>query len=91
MDVGSCCSIGEGVTILLGGEYRKVFKVSPGLGDFGFSRGDVTIGHDVWLASGVTVLSGVTIGHGAVVVAGALATAVEDLRRTGENALTVRP
>ena len=38
------------------------------------SRGDVSIGHDVWLGSQCFVLSGVTIGHGAVVAARAVVT-----------------
>ncbi|MDP3257864.1 MAG: antibiotic acetyltransferase, partial [Bosea sp. (in: a-proteobacteria)] len=38
------------------------------------SRGDVTIGHDVWLGSKSMILSGVTIATGAVVAARAVVT-----------------
>jgi len=34
----------------------------------------VTIGRDVWLATGATVLAGVTVGDGAVVAAGSVVT-----------------
>lgn len=37
-------------------------------------RGDLVLGHDVWLGYRATVLAGVTIGHGAVVAAGAVVT-----------------
>jgi acetyltransferase-like isoleucine patch superfamily enzyme len=35
-------------------------------------KGPITIGHDVWLATGCLILSGVTIGNGAVVAARAV-------------------
>ena len=35
------------------------------------SRGDTTVGHDVWLGYRALVMPGVTIGHGAVVAAAA--------------------
>lgn len=38
------------------------------------SKGDVTIGNDVWLGYGATILSGVTIGDGVVVGANAVVT-----------------
>jgi carbonic anhydrase/acetyltransferase-like protein (isoleucine patch superfamily) len=31
------------------------------------TRGDVIIGHDVWIGNGATILSGVHIGNGAVI------------------------
>jgi acetyltransferase-like isoleucine patch superfamily enzyme len=39
----------------------RAIKGHPG------TKGDVTIGHDVWLGAGAVILSGVTIGNGAVV------------------------
>jgi acetyltransferase-like isoleucine patch superfamily enzyme len=36
------------------------------------TKGDVAIGHDVWIGSGAVILSGVTIGTGAVVAARAV-------------------
>ena len=83
--IGRYCSIADRVEILLGGNHRTdwvstyPFAAMPGLwpgvaapAAYHASRGDVTIGHDVWLGSGATILSGVTVGHGAVVGAHAL-------------------
>jgi virginiamycin A acetyltransferase len=39
------------------------------------SRGDTTVGHDVWFGYQAMVLPGVTIGHGAVVAAGSVVAA----------------
>ncbi len=36
------------------------------------TRGDITLGHEVWLGAGCIILSGVTIGSGAVIGAGAV-------------------
>ena len=33
------------------------------------TRGNVTVGHDVWIGSGVSIMSGITIGDGAVIAA----------------------
>jgi hypothetical protein len=38
------------------------------------TRGDVTIGHDVWIGSQAMIMSGVSIGHGAVIAARAVVT-----------------
>ena len=77
LTIGRYCSIADKVEILLGGDHRLDWvstfpfaafpEVWPSAEDGGYhaSRGDVTIGHDVWLGSGVMILSGVTIGHGA--------------------------
>jgi len=85
LTIGRYCSISDKVEILLGGNHRAdwgttyPFSALPGLWplaprtqDYHASRGDVTIGHDVFLGSGAIVLSGVTIGHGAVVAAHAV-------------------
>lgn len=87
LTIGRYCSIADKVEILLGGNHRTdwattyPFTALPGLwpsapktDDYHTSRGDVSIGHDVWLGSGVTILSGVTVGHGAVVAAQAVVT-----------------
>ncbi|MFB9660516.1 CatB-related O-acetyltransferase [Glycomyces mayteni] len=39
------------------------------------SRGDTTVGNDVWFGNNVTVMPGVTIGDGAIIATGALVTA----------------
>ena len=80
--VGKFCSIGPKVTIVLGGNHR-----SDWITTFPFSaldplalhipghphtRGDVVLGHDVWIGLGATILSGVRIGNGACVGAHAV-------------------
>ena len=85
LTIGRYCSIADKVEILLGGDHRidwastYPFAAMRGLwpeveapADYHASRGDVSIGHDVWLGSGCMILSGVTVGHGAVVAAHAV-------------------
>jgi virginiamycin A acetyltransferase len=85
--IGRYGSIADGVEILLGGNHRldwattypfpemaRLWPAASGLPGSDASRGDVIIGHDVWLGSQCMVLSGVTIGHGAVVAARAVVT-----------------
>lgn len=87
LTIGRYCSIADKVEILLGGDHRLdwvstyPFAAMTGLfpdagapADYHASRGDVTIGHDVWLGSGCMILSGVSVGHGAVVAARAVVT-----------------
>jgi acetyltransferase-like isoleucine patch superfamily enzyme len=87
LTIGRYGSIADDVNILLGGNHRTDFVTTypfgaipalwpeaAGRSDFAVSRGDVVIGHDVWLGSGCMILSGVTIGHGAVVAARAVVT-----------------
>ena len=87
LTIGRYCSIADGVEILLGGDHRLdwittyPFAAMGGLWpdadaprDYHASRGDVVIGHDVWLGSGCMILSGVSVGHGAVVAARAVVT-----------------
>jgi acetyltransferase-like isoleucine patch superfamily enzyme len=80
--IGSFCSIGNEVTIFLGGEHRTDWLTTFPLGSLyersrrqaglPATKGDVVIGNDVWIGYGATVLSGVTIGNGAVIAAGAV-------------------
>ena len=85
LTIGRYCSVADQVEILLGGNHRidhattYPFAALPGLwpgqkqsGESHASKGDVVIGHDVWLGSGCMILSGVTIGHGAVIGAKAV-------------------
>lgn len=82
--IGKFCSIAGGVKILLGGNHHtswvSTFPFSqrfPGAAYYpqsSFTRGDVLIGHDVWIGTGGVILSGVTIGHGAVIGAGSIVT-----------------
>ena len=79
--VGKFCSLAMGSTFVLGGSHRTEFASTfafshmtgeAGPSDRTRSRGNVTIGSDVWIAANATVLSGVTVGDGAVVGAGSV-------------------
>ncbi len=87
LTIGTYGSIADDVNIMLGGNHRTDFITTypfgampalwpkaAGRNDYAVSRGDVVIGHDVWLGSGCMILSGVTVGHGAVVAARAVVT-----------------
>jgi acetyltransferase-like isoleucine patch superfamily enzyme len=90
LDIGKFSSIGEGITVLLGGNHRldwvTTYPFPHGVGaillydkvdrtlQHHATRGDVIIGNDVWIGQGVTILSGVTIGDGSVIGAGAMVT-----------------
>ncbi len=90
--IGSFVSIAEGVKIFVGGNhpvewvstfpFRAAFGLEGALRDgIPASKGDVVIGHDVWIAAGATILSGVHIGNGAVIGAGAVV--ARDVRSYG--------
>jgi acetyltransferase-like isoleucine patch superfamily enzyme len=83
--IGAFCSIARGVEIFVGGNHRsdwvstfpfRWFFDMPGANRDGHpaTRGDVTIGNDVWIGVGATIMSGVRIGDGAVVGARAVVT-----------------
>lgn len=82
LKVGRYCSIAGNVTIFLGGNHRSdwittypfsIFRESAKhLTGVSVSKGDVIIGHDVWLGEGSVIMSGVKIGNGAVVGASAV-------------------
>jgi virginiamycin A acetyltransferase len=85
--IGSFCSIGPQVSIVLGNHRPELVTTYPLKTLAAFwpeaedvpeddhaTRGDVVIGSDVWIGAGAMILSGVRIGHGAVVAAGALVT-----------------
>ncbi len=80
LTIGSFCSIAGEVMFVLNADHRMdtvstfPFKARY-LGEAeGITKGDITIGDDVWLGFRATILSGVTIGQGAVVAAGAVVT-----------------
>jgi acetyltransferase-like isoleucine patch superfamily enzyme len=80
--IGKFCSIAEDVTILLGGEHRTdwvttfpfniLFEDAADFLGHPATKGDVTIGNDVWIGTRSLILSGVTIGDGAVIAADSL-------------------
>lgn len=82
--IGSFCSIASGVKIFLGMNHRTdwittypfsaFFDAASHIKNSSISKGNVTIGSDVWLCANCTILSGVNIGHGAVVGTGAVVT-----------------
>jgi acetyltransferase-like isoleucine patch superfamily enzyme len=83
LTIGKYCSFAHGSVILLGGEhdadavstypFTEVFppadrtrRAEPR------TKGNVSIGHDVWVGLGAMIMSGVTIGDGAVIAARAV-------------------
>jgi acetyltransferase-like isoleucine patch superfamily enzyme len=87
LKIGKFCSIAEGVEILLGGNHRpdwvttypfnaisSYWPEAAEIQGHPATRGDVIIGHDVWIGNYATILSGITIGNGAVIGAGAMVT-----------------
>ena len=82
LHIGKYGSIAPDVRIMMGGNHRPDWVTTypfsvldhrahhiPGQP---MSKGDVVLGHDVWLSQGCLIMSGVTIGHGAVVAANAV-------------------
>jgi acetyltransferase-like isoleucine patch superfamily enzyme len=89
VSVGSFVSIGSDVVMIPGGNHRTDWVTTSGLRillelpkvpDDGYpaTKGDISIGNDVWIGYGATILSGVAIGHGAVI--GARAVVARDVR-----------
>jgi acetyltransferase-like isoleucine patch superfamily enzyme len=80
--IGKYCSIAEQTTIFLGGEHRinwlstfpfaELLTSNSEVSLTGCSKGNVIIGHDVWIGFRATILSGVTVGSGAVIGAGSV-------------------
>jgi len=80
LSIGSFCSIGTGVTFLLGGEHKidwvttfpfwAAFRDFSEFRNFPFppgTKGDIIVGNDVWIGTNAIILSGVNIGDGAVI------------------------
>lgn len=84
LKVGCFCSIAGGVKIILGGNHRTDWITTYPFSSFRqsamhikghpSSRGDVTIGNDVWIGEGAVIMSGVNIGNGAAIGASAVVT-----------------
>lgn len=94
--IGRFCSIAQDVTILLGGEHRvdwvttypfsALFPEAERFPGHPLSKGDVTIGNDVWIGTEALILSGVEIGNGAVIAARSVVTkTVEPYSIVGGN------
>jgi acetyltransferase-like isoleucine patch superfamily enzyme len=79
LTIGSFCSIASGVKIVLGGEHRHdwvttypfnvIFPEAQGFTGHPHSKGDVSIGNDVWIGQDACIFSGVRVGDGAVIAA----------------------
>ena len=85
--IGKYCSIAEGVVFLLGGEHRmdwittypfsafpKEWSSASSIVGHPATKGNISIGHDVWIGHGALILSGIRIGDGAVIGAGSVVT-----------------
>ncbi len=85
--IGRYTSIAPSVTVFIGGDHRTDWVTTYPiqlLSEFwpdiavpaalSTGKGDVDIGHDVWIGDNAIIMSGVSIGHGAVVGAGAVVT-----------------
>jgi acetyltransferase-like isoleucine patch superfamily enzyme len=82
--IGSVCSISDGVTIYLGGNHRVDWITTYPFTSFRESakhitghphtKGSVVIGNDVWIGNVASILSGVKVGNGAVIAACAVVT-----------------
>lgn len=79
LKIGKFCSIAARVTIMLGGEhntdwvttypFNPIFPQANAYTGHPKTKGNVTIGHDVWLGIDSMVMSGVSIGNGAAIAA----------------------
>lgn len=78
--IGSFVSIAMGVVMMEGGNHHTGWDSTyplrfmlglPGAHEDGhpFDKGDIRVGHDVWIGRKAHVMSGVTIGNGPVVAA----------------------
>lgn len=84
LKIGNFCSIASGVRIFLGGEHRidwvttfpfsVLWDSAQHIKGHPCSRGDVIIGHDVWIGTEALIMSGVTIETGAVIGARSVVT-----------------
>jgi virginiamycin A acetyltransferase len=87
LTIGRYGSIADGVEIMLGGNHRtdwvttypfpavrRMWPEADAHIESSYGRGNVTIGHDVWIGSQALILSGVRIGNGAVIAARAVVT-----------------
>lgn len=80
--IGNFCSIARNVTMQLTNHNFSHLTTYPIFKNFfneyqdfeEVSKGDIIIGHDVWIGTHVVVLPGVKINHGAVVAANSVVT-----------------
>ncbi len=87
LGIGKFCAIGHGATFIMNGGNHCTDGLSTyPFGIFGGgwagampetwpTKGDLVIGHDVWIGYGATLMAGVRVGHGAVIGAMSVVTA----------------
>ncbi len=85
--IGRFCAIASGATFIMnGGNHRTDGIATYPFGIFGQGweaampeswphKGDLVVGHDVWIGYRATLMAGVTVGHGAVIGAMSVVTA----------------
>src|ERR1017187_2196525 len=76
IEIGSYCSIADGVQIMIGGNHhiawvstfplREMLDLPGAFHQHPVARGPVVIGNDVWIGRDALITDGITIGHGAV-------------------------
>lgn len=81
-EMGNYCSLGANVRVILGGEHRVDWVTTypfnilnpqfNSITGHPHSKGDVSVGNDVWIGRDAMILSGVTVGDGAVIAAGSV-------------------
>jgi acetyltransferase-like isoleucine patch superfamily enzyme len=85
LTVGNFCSIASNLQVYLGGNHRSdwvttypfghihknIFNEFNGVGHPA-TKGNVTIGNDVWIGDNVTIMSGIIIGDGAIIANGSI-------------------
>jgi len=84
LEIGKFCSIAGNVSVMLGGNHRvdwvttypfsAIWRSARHIEGHPSTRGNVSIGNDVWLGQGSVIMSGVRIGDGACVAAEAVVT-----------------
>jgi acetyltransferase-like isoleucine patch superfamily enzyme len=80
VQIGKFCSIADGVKFVFGEHRTNSVSTFPlramCFGDEPHadarSKGDIVVGHDVWIGANAIILSGVKIGNGAVIAAGSV-------------------
>ena len=84
--IGRFCAIAHGATFIMnGGNHRTDGIATYPFGIFGAgwaeampetwpTKGDLVVGHDVWIGYEATLLAGITVGHGAVIGAKSVVT-----------------
>jgi acetyltransferase-like isoleucine patch superfamily enzyme len=82
--IGKYCSIAINCTFLQSNHLLNRFTTYPSNlqhlfshkqgNTSGYSRGDIIIGHDVWIGANCSILDNVIIGNGAVIAAGSIVT-----------------